>query len=148
MKILSAYIIGLVFGVGLILSGMTNPSKVIGFLDIAGTWDPSLALVMVGAISVAAIAFKVSRVTSASLSGEPFRLPSSTAIDKRLIIGGVLFGAGWGLAGYCPGPALASLTTGGLKPWIFFLAMLVGMAIFELLESIARSRKSKSEALR
>ena len=125
---------GLVFGLGLIVSGMTDPSKVIGFLDLAGAWDPSLALVMGGAIGVGLMAFRFARTRSQALLGGPMQLPSARQIDRRLVLGGLTFGVGWGLAGFCPGPALASLATGGSKPLTFTAAMLVGMVIFEVME--------------
>jgi len=134
MRILMALITGLVFGIGLIVSGMTNPAKVLGFLDLAGRWDPSLALVMAGAILVALPAFRVAARRRQSLLGEPMHLPTATRIDRRLVLGSLAFGAGWGLAGFCPGPALASLATGAVQPLIFCAAMLAGMGIFELLE--------------
>ena len=140
MQILMALMVGLLFGIGLIVSGMTDPAKVIGFLDLAGNWDPSLAFVMGGAILVGVFAFGLARKRKRSLLGAPMRLPTSTAIDRRLVLGSLAFGAGWGLAGYCPGPALASLASGGVKPLIFTLAMLAGMALFEGLEKISAAR--------
>ncbi|MFC4931550.1 YeeE/YedE family protein [Massilia sp. GCM10023247] len=134
MHILVAFAVGLVFGLGLILSGMTDPAKVTGFLDLAGNWDPSLAFVMGGAILVGSIAFALARNRERALLGGAMRLPSATAIDRRLVLGSLAFGAGWGLAGYCPGPALASLASGGAKPLVFTLAMLAGMGLFELFE--------------
>lgn len=134
MRILMALITGLVFGIGLIVAGMTNPAKVLGFLDLAGRWDPSLALVMAGAILVALPAFRVAARRRQSLLGEPMHLPTATRIDRRLVLGSLAFGAGWGLAGFCPGPVLASLATGAVQPLIFCAAMLAGMGIFELLE--------------
>lgn len=134
MRILMALITGLVFGIGLIVTGMTNPAKVLGFLDLAGRWDPSLALVMAGAILVALPAFRVAARRRQSLLGEPMHLPTATRIDRRLVLGSLAFGAGWGLAGFCPGPALASLATGAVQPLIFCAAMLAGMGIFELIE--------------
>ncbi|RZI94452.1 MAG: YeeE/YedE family protein [Variovorax sp.] len=125
---------GLVFGLGLIVSGMANPAKVLGFLDIAGAWDPSLALVMVGAIAVAAIAFAVARRRTVSLLGAAMKLPTARDIDRRMVFGSVLFGIGWGVAGFCPGPALVALGMGQGKALVFVLAMLAGMGIFELLE--------------
>src|SRR5687768_12450696 len=116
MQIVMALIAGLVFGLGLILSGMTNPAKVIGFLDLAGNWDPSLALVMAGAIAVSFVPFRMARNRSMALLGGPIRLPTASDIDRRLVLGSLAFGVGWGLAGYCPGPALASLLSGGAKP--------------------------------
>jgi uncharacterized membrane protein YedE/YeeE len=133
-SVVAALLAGLVFGIGLIMGGMTNPAKVIGFLDLAGKWDPSLALVMGGAILVGLFAFRFAAAQPQALLGEPIRLPTSSRIDARLVLGGLTFGAGWGLAGFCPGPAIASLATGGSKALIFTLAMLGGMAIFEVQE--------------
>lgn len=144
MKILTSLLAGLVFGIGLIVSGMTNPAKVLGFLDLAGLWDPSLALVMGGAIAVGVVAFQIARRRSKSLLGEPMRLPASTRIDRRLLLGGLAFGAGWGLAGFCPGPALASLASGGAKPAIFSAAMFGGMVIYELIERAAALRVKRA----
>ena len=129
---LSSLIVGLIFGIGLILAGMTNPAKVIGFLDITGTWDPSLAFVMGGAILVAIVAFRFAKKRTANFLGGAMRMPTSDMIDKRLVIGSLLFGAGWGMAGFCPGPALTSIGTGNPKAVIFVIAMIVGMALFEL----------------
>lgn len=140
MHILMALIVGLVFGIGLIVSGMTDPAKVLGFLDLGGTWDPSLVFVMGGAILVGSIAFRFAGRRERSLLGEAMHLPSATRIDRRLVLGSLAFGAGWGLAGYCPGPALASLASGGLKPLLFTLAMLAGMGIFEVLDRAAAGR--------
>jgi uncharacterized membrane protein YedE/YeeE len=136
--VLSALLVGLIFGVGLILGGMSNPAKVIGFLDLFGNWDPSLAFVMAGAISVGLLAFRIAGGRPMSLLGEPMRLPTRDDIDKRLITGSLVFGVGWGLAGFCPGPALVALGTGSSKAMIFVAAMLTGMAVFELIE---RSRQ-------
>ena len=140
MQLIIALVAGLVFGIGLIVSGMTNPHKVLGFLDLAGAWDPSLAFVMGGAVLVGVLAFGLAGRRERSLLGLAMRLPTATAIDRRLVLGSLAFGAGWGLAGYCPGPALASLAAGGIKPWIFTLAMLAGMALFELFERLAAAR--------
>lgn len=125
---------GLLFGIGLILSGMTDPGKVIGFLDLFGPWDPSLALVMGGAILVGAFAFALARKRTRTFLGGALHLPKSTDIDRRLVVGGLVFGAGWGLAGFCPGPALVSLGAGQPKAAVFVVAMITGMAVFELLE--------------
>ena len=144
MQIFMALVAGLIFGLGLILSGMTNPAKVIGFLDLAGNWDPSLALVMAGAISVSVVPFRLAKGRATALLGGPIRLPTATDIDRRLVLGSLAFGAGWGLAGYCPGPALASLLSGGAKPLLFVLAMLAGMALFELLQWQALSGRHKA----
>jgi uncharacterized membrane protein YedE/YeeE len=129
---LSSFIVGLIFGIGLILAGMTNPAKVIGFLDITGTWDPSLAFVMGGGILVAIVAFRFAKKRTVNFLGGAMRMPTSDMIDKRLVIGSLLFGAGWGMAGFCPGPALTSMGTGNPKAVIFVIAMIVGMALFEL----------------
>lgn len=139
MQALIAFIVGLVFGIGLIVAGMTNPAKVQGFLDLAGRWDPSLAFVMGGAVLVGALAFRFSRERERALLGGVMRLPTARRIDRRLVLGSLTFGIGWGLAGYCPGPALASVASGGTKPLIFAGAMLAGMGIFEVLER-ARAR--------
>jgi len=125
---------GLVFGLGLIVSGMANPAKVLGFLDLAGHWDPSLAFVMAGAIAVGAIAFSVAHGRVVSFLGAEMRLPSAHHIDRRLVLGSVLFGIGWGVAGFCPGPALVSLGMGEVKALVFVAAMLVGMGAFEFFE--------------
>ena len=143
MQIVMALVAGLVFGVGLIISGMSNPAKVIGFLDLAGKWDPSLALVMGGAIAVSFIPFQLAGRRSKALLGEPMRLPAARDIDRRLVLGALAFGVGWGLAGYCPGPALASLLSGSTKSVVFVAAMTGGMLLFQLLESLAQSRKQR-----
>ena len=144
MHILTALLIGLLFGIGLIVSGMSDPAKVLGFLDLAGNWDPSLAFVMGGAILASAPAFWFAGKRERALLGAPMRLPTATRIDRRLVLGSLAFGAGWGLAGYCPGPALASLATGGTKPLMFTIAMVAGMAIFELIEWARASRIARS----
>ena len=127
MVIFVALIAGLVFGLGLILSGMANPAKVQNFLDFFGAWDPSLALVMVGAIAVGLLAFTWAKKRTTSLLGEPMQLPTANAIDARLLVGAAMFGIGWGLAGFCPGPAVMSLLTGHQEVWWFVGAMLAGM---------------------
>ena len=134
MKNLASLLAGLVFGLGLIISGMADPAKVLGFLDLAGAWDPSLALVMAGAIGVGAIAFAIAGQRSVSFLGEPMKLPTSRDVDRRLVGGSVLFGIGWGIAGFCPGPALVAIGMGQVKALVFGLAMLAGMGLFELLE--------------
>lgn len=128
------FAVGLIFGIGLILSGMTDPGKVLGFLDLAGLWDPSLAFVMGGAILVGLMAFAVAKQRTRSFLGGALSLPKSTVIDRRLVMGSLTFGVGWGLAGFCPGPALVSLGAGQPKAVVFALAMLVGMGLFEWLE--------------
>jgi uncharacterized protein len=135
---------GLVFGFGLLLSGMANPAKVLAFLDLAGAWDPSLVMVMGGAIAVGLVAFTLAKRRRHSWLGEPMRLPTARAIDTRLIVGSMGFGIGWGLAGLCPGPALVALGTGAPKAIVFTLAMLAGMAIFSGIEN-ARPRTRKAD---
>ncbi|KAB8043276.1 YeeE/YedE family protein [Janthinobacterium aquaticum] len=134
MRLLFSLASGLLFGLGLIISGMGNPAKVLAFLDLAGNWDPSLALVMLGAITVAAPAFWLARRRERSLLGEPLMLPVARQIDRRLLLGSLAFGVGWGVAGFCPGPALVSLLAWQPKAWIFVASMLVGMVLFALLE--------------
>lgn len=131
---LSAFVVGLVFGLGLLVSGMANPAKVLGFLDLAGMWDPTLALVMGGAVAVGALAFAVAGKREQSVLGEPMRIPTSRKLDKRLALGAMGFGIGWGLAGFCPGPALVAAGALAPKALVFVVAMLAGMAIFEFLE--------------
>ena len=135
----SSFIVGLIFGIGLIFAGMTDPSKVIGFLDISGLWDPSLAFVMAGAILVGLIAFRFARNRTMNFLGGTIRLPTKNDIDKRLIVGSLLFGMGWGMAGFCPGPALVSLGTGSSKAIIFVISMIAGMALFESMERVMRA---------
>lgn len=130
MYVFTALLSGLVFGLGLMVSGMANPAKVLGFLDLAGAWDPSLALVMAGAILVGFFAFLVAKNRTRSFIGAEMKLPTASAIDRRLLTGSALFGAGWGVAGFCPGPGLVALGMGEPKALVFVVAMLVGMAIF------------------
>ena len=124
---ITALLAGLVFGLGLILSGMGSPAKVQNFLDFFGTWDPSLGLVMGGAIAVGLIAFTWAKRRKTALLGDAMQLPTQSAIDRKLITGSALFGAGWGLAGFCPGPALMNLSTLQPEVWLFVAAMLAGM---------------------
>ena len=127
----SEFIVGLLFGWGLLISGMTDPGKVIGFLDLTGLWDPSLALVMGGAIAVGFFAFGAAKKRTSNFLGGALHLPTSSDIDKRLILGALLFGAGWGLAGFCPGPGIVSMAAGQPKAAVFVVAMLAGMLVFE-----------------
>jgi len=126
MGVLSAFVSGLVFGIGLLVSGMSDPGKVIGFLDVAGRWDPSLAFVMAGAILVAFFGFARMRRESSQ----------RRRIDARLVAGSVVFGVGWGLAGFCPGPALVDFGAGIDKPTVFVLAMLAGMLLYTGVERL------------
>ena len=124
---LAAFLAGLIFGLGLVVSRMIDPAKVLGFLDIAGNWDPSLALVMIGAIPVAAIGFRTTRARETPMLDTQFHGSTRTRVDTGLIIGSTLFGIGWGLVGYCPGPALTSLSLGRWQSFVFVAAMLAGM---------------------
>lgn len=132
MNRLMEFIAGLIFGIGLILSGMTDPGKVTGFLDLAGAWDPSLALVMGGAIAVGLLGFAVARKRTTSFLGGAMQLPNSEDITPRLLIGALVFGVGWGLAGFCPGPAVVATGAGHWQALVFALSMLAGMAVHEL----------------
>jgi uncharacterized membrane protein YedE/YeeE len=131
---------GLLFGLGLTVSAMIDPAKVLNFLDIAGNWDPSLAFVMLAAIPVAAIGFAIASRRGKPLIDTFFRGPKATAIDRRLVLGSILFGMGWGLVGYCPGPALAALGFGNPATWLFVAAMLAGMASYDLIQSLLSRR--------
>lgn len=139
---ISEFAIGLLFGLGLIVAGMTDPSKVIGFLDLAGRWDPSLALVMGGAVLVGVLGFAVARRRSTGMLGGAMQLPQARHIDRRLVFGSLAFGAGWGTAGLCPGPAIVSLVAGEPKAVVFVLAMLAGMGAFEWLEVRKKRRRT------
>ncbi|MEL4178188.1 DUF6691 family protein [Roseateles sp. PN1] len=131
MRFVLALLSGLLFGLGLLLSGMTDPAKVKGFLDLFGAWDPSLALVMGGAIAIGLLAFARAKRRERSWSGDRIEIPQDRRIDWRLIGGGVLFGVGWGVAGFCPGPALVALSSGLPEAWIFVPAMLLGMGLVD-----------------
>ena len=134
MFVLTSLLTGLVFGLGLIVSGMANPAKVLGFLDVGGAWDPSLALVMAGAIAVGFVAFFFAKNRTMSLMGAEMKLPTASPRDRRLVTGSALFGIGWGIAGFCPGPGLVALGMGESKALVFVAAMLLGMVVFKLLE--------------
>jgi len=140
-RLVVALISGLLFGLGLTVSGMVNPAKVLGFLDFAGDWDPSLAFVMGSAIPVAALGYAVAKLRGAPVCGADFINPAKTGIDTRLWLGASLFGVGWGLGGYCPGPALASLSFGGTQVLVFVASMLTGMALFQWLSPRLGSRQ-------
>lgn len=135
-SLIIAGIAGLLFGIGLAVSGMFDPAKVLGFLDLAaiadGAWDPSLALVMAGALAVTLPAFQIARRRRQPLAAPQFQPPSATGIDGRLVLGALIFGAGWGLVGYCPGPALAALAFGAMGTFVFALAMMGGMLLHGL----------------
>lgn len=144
--VFSAIIVGLLFGAGLALSDMLNPARVLGFLDIAGAWDPTLAFVMLGAILPTAAAFAMRPRLRRPLFGTEFFVPENRSTDVRLLTGASIFGAGWGLVGFCPGPAIAALSVGLWQPWLFVAAMLVGMAIERLIpgELLWRSAAGQS----
>lgn len=127
MLVIFAFLCGLIFGVGLLISGMANPEKVLGFLDLSRPWDPSLAFVMIGAIAVGIVGFALVKGKKRAFCGVPIMLPANNTIDRTLVVGAILFGLGWGLAGICPGPALVLLGAGVGKGLLFILAMLVGM---------------------
>lgn len=133
---ISAFLVGLVFSAGLLVSGLANPAKVLAFLDLAGAWDPSLALVMGGAIALGLVAFTIARKRQVSLFGEPMRLPAKQGLDKRLVVGSLFFGVGWGLVGFCPGPALVAVGAGEIKALVFAIAMFAGMAAFDVIEGM------------
>ena len=141
MYALFAFVAGLVFGIGLIVSQMASPAKVLGFLDLAGQWDPSLAFVMGGAVAVAVIGFALAGRRRTTLLGTPYFLPTAGMIDRRLVGGALLFGVGWGLGGFCPGPAFVALGAAQAKAWVFVAAMLAGMLAFEAIEA-ARARSA------
>jgi uncharacterized membrane protein YedE/YeeE len=144
---LTEFAVGLMFGVGLMASGMTDPGKVIGFLDLFGAWDPSLALVMGGAVVVGFFAFTLAKKRTSTFLGGVLRFPTNNQMDKPLVIGSLLFGAGWGLGGFCPGPALVSMADGQPKAMLFVAAMLIGMLGFELMDRFVHApRKAKLNA--
>ena len=134
----ASFTTGFVFGLGLLVSGMVNPAKVVGFLDLAGAWDPSLALVMAGAVAVGAGAFAFMRKRTRTLLGAAVLLPGARGIDRRLILGSLVFGVGWGLAGICPGPALVLAGTGSAKGLVVLVSMIAGNGIFEFFEKRKR----------
>ena len=145
MSPIAAFAAGLVFGLGLILSGMTDPGKVIGFLDVAGAWDPSLAFVMAGAVLVSFFGFLLAQRRARSFFGGAMHLPQRRDIDRRLVGGSLVFGIGWGLAGFCPGPALVSFGSGHEKAAVFVAAMLLGMLAYTAAEHLF-SKKEKITA--
>ena len=134
MQRMIEFILGLLFGLGLLISGMTDPSKVLGFLDLAGTWDPSLVFVMGGGVMVGVLGFAWAKKRSTSLSGQALQWPDLVHIDRPLVVGSLMFGVGWGLAGFCPGPALVSMAAGHDKALVFVLAMVAGMVLQDRLK--------------
>ena len=125
-----AFICGLVFGAGLIISQMSNPAKVIGFLDVAGKWDPSLALVMAAAVTVFGVLYRLALRQGTPLLAPQFTLPEKNSLDAPLMVGALVFGAGWGLGGFCPGPAIVSAAFGDARVWVFVAAMIAGMLVY------------------
>lgn len=144
MHAVISLIVGLIFGIGLVVSGMANPAKTLGFLDIASLWDPSLALVMGSAISVGAFAFAFARRMPRSFTATPMQLPEARHIDRRLIFGSIVFGVGWGLAGFCPGAAVVALGAGAPKALLFSSMMVVGMLVYETLQPRPKAIKNSS----
>lgn len=136
------FLVGLLFGWGLLLSGMTDPGKVQGFLDLAGAWDPSLAFVMGGAIAVGVFAFALAKRRTTTFLGGVLQMPTSRDIDRPLVVGSLLFGAGWGLAGFCPGPGIVAMAAGEAKAAVFVVAMLAGMLAYKLVQPAARPARS------
>lgn len=136
-----ALVVGFLFALGLGLSGMTEPAKVIGFLDVFGHWDPSLIFVMMGATSIHFILYKLIRQKKSPLFSKQWHVPTRKDVTPALIIGSVIFGFGWGLAGYCPGPGVVSLASLQLSPWIFVLSMLAGMFLFGVLDKKIKFKK-------
>lgn len=137
---ITAGLAGLLLGLGLILSGMANPAKVVGFLDVAGPWDPSLGLVMGGGLVAGSIGFALLKKQPTTLLGEPLNLPTSRKIDLRLIMGSVLFGIGWGITGICPGPGLVLLGAGIPEGVIYIASLLVGMTLYSVIEKLRHTR--------
>lgn len=137
-RVLVSLLCGLIFGAGLIIAQMTNPAKVIGFLDISGQWDPSLAFVMAAAVAVFSIAYRLVLRRNTPVFEERFIVPEKTRLDKPLVIGSLIFGAGWGLAGFCPGPAIVSSGFGEPRVWAFVVAMLAGMGLLRALRLVRR----------
>ena len=144
MRILSAFAIGLVFGLGIVISGMGNPAKVLNFFDIAGFWDPSLAFVMGGALTVTFLGYRTVLTRPAPLLEPTFRLPTAKAVDARLILGASTFGVGWGIAGFCPGAALPIVGTGRLDVIIFAAAMIAGIVGTRLVTNAVGSAGHRS----
>jgi uncharacterized protein len=138
-RLVVAYLCGLVFAVGLGVSGMTHPSKVLAFLDFTGDWDPSLALVMASGVLVNFVCFRVATRRGAPLLAPEFALPTRTTVDRSLLGGAALFGVGWGLGGFCPGPAIVSVVTGATPVVAFVVAMLLAMGVFDAMEKAANT---------
>jgi uncharacterized protein len=141
MRLLTAFLIGVIFGLGIAVSGMINPAKVLNFFDLAGTWDPSLAFVMAGALAVAIPGYRLVLGRPAPAFEPGFQLPDTKVIDRRLVLGSATFGIGWGIAGFCPGGALPAIGTGDPAVFLFLAALIVGMFIARALQTRAPNRK-------
>jgi len=144
MNRISEFLVGWVFGMGLLISGMTDPGKVQGFLDLFGAWDPSLAFVMGGGVIVGLVGFTLAKRRTSSFLGSAMHWPTAQDIDRRLVLGSLTFGAGWGLAGFCPGPAIVSLGAGESKAALFVVAMMTGMLVYEVMERAAKAAATRS----
>ena len=144
MLVAASLLTGLLFGMGLVVSGMVNPAKIIGFLDLAGAWDPSLALVMAAAVAIAAAGYLAARRRTMSLLGAEMKVPAGGTIDRRLVLGSLAFGVGWGIGGLCPGPGLVALGMGEPKAIVFVASMLAGMALFEVRERRKAMRPARA----
>jgi hypothetical protein len=140
MRLITTYLIGLIFGLGISISGMANPAKVLNFFDIAGAWDPSLAFVMGGAVVVTFIGYRLVLGRGTPLFGTKFQLPTNNAIDAKLVGGAAVFGVGWGIAGFCPGGALPALGTGRWEVILFVIAMIAGIWLAKALQSMGAAR--------
>lgn len=141
MRLFASYLVGFVFGLGIMVSGMINPAKVLNFFDIAGTWDPSLAFVMGGALAVTVLGYRFILRRPSPILAESFRLPTKTEIDLRLVGGAAVFGVGWGIAGFCPGGSLPAIGTGQTNVLVFVGALVAGI----LLAKFGQSIKNRSE---
>lgn len=140
MKLFATYLVGVIFGLGISLSGMANPAKVLNFFDIAGTWDPSLIFVMGGALITTFVGYKLVFGRSAPVFGSDFNVPTSRRIDAKLVGGSALFGLGWGIAGFCPGGALPALGTGRPEVFVFTAALIAGIVLAKILQSVVAPR--------
>jgi uncharacterized membrane protein YedE/YeeE len=141
-----AFLCGVLFGIGLLVSGMTDPAKVIAFLDIAGAWDPSLILVMITAVLVALLPMQLAQRRTRSIIGETVAFPTTRGITPKLVLGSAIFGVGWGMTGLCPGPSLASLAGSTWQEWLFFISMLVGMIGFEVWQRLTERQSQPRQA--
>jgi len=144
MRHLVAFVAGLLFALGLVMGGMTQPAKVVGFLDVTGNWDPSLAFVMGGALLVYGFAFRLITGREASVFGQSFQIPTRRDLSPRLLVGAALFGVGWGLVGFCPGPALVAVGGGMREALLFFPGMLFGMGVFRMWDGRAARQPADS----